>query len=97
MLSLLNSEKNQYTLHHKIPLKPVAILAMNDSVLVFSGSRFEADLAKGLLEEAGIACLLTSEHGAGFVLQAGSILERYYIYVNPRDKEEAEEALAVLN
>lgn len=70
---------------------------MNDPVLVFSGSRFEADLAKGLLEEAGIPHFLASEHGAGFVLQAGSILENYYIYVNPRDEAGAREALTVLS
>ncbi len=70
---------------------------MDDLVLVFNGSRFEADLAKGLLEDAAIPHFLTSEHGAGFVLRAGSILERYYLYVNPQDKDRAEEALAVLN
>ena len=70
---------------------------MDDLVLVFNGSRFEADLAKGLLEDASIPHILTSEHGAGFVLRAGSILERYYIYVNPEDKKRAEDTLAVLN
>ena len=70
---------------------------MDDFVLVFNGSRFEADLAKGLLEDASIPYFLTSEHGAGFVLRAGSILERYYIYVIPEDKERAEDTLAVLN
>lgn len=69
---------------------------MSDLVIVFNGSRFEADLAKGLLEGAGIPHVLTSEHGAGFVLRVGSILEQYYIYVNQEDQELAEEALAVL-
>lgn len=69
---------------------------MDDSVLVFRGSRFEANLAKGLLEGADIPFLMTSEHGAGFVLRAGDILEQYYIFVNPRDRDQAEELLAVL-
>ena len=69
---------------------------MDNSVLIFSGSRFQADLAKELLEGENIPFLLTSEHGAGFVLRAGDILEQYYIFVNPANQKRAEELLAVL-
>jgi hypothetical protein len=69
---------------------------MDDQVLIFSGSRFEADLAKGLLESNDISYFLTSEHGAGFVIRAGDILEQYFIYVNTGDQDRAEEILAIL-
>ncbi|MDD4324332.1 MAG: DUF2007 domain-containing protein [Eubacteriales bacterium] len=69
---------------------------IDDAVLVFSGKHFEADLAKGLLESNQIPYVMRSEHGAGFVLRAGDILEQYYIFVNTEDRQRAEEILTVL-
>lgn len=69
---------------------------MDDSVLVFSGPYIEAELAKGLLENSQIPFLLRSQHGAGFVLRAGNVLEEYYIYVRREDQQQAEDVLSVL-
>ncbi|HHU07185.1 MAG TPA: DUF2007 domain-containing protein [Clostridiaceae bacterium] len=69
---------------------------MENLVLVFSGGRIEADLAKGMLESNNIPYWLKSEHGAGFAIRAGDILEQYFIYVNPQDKLRAEDILAIM-
>lgn len=69
---------------------------MDNLALVFCGGRIDADLAKGMLENNHIPFWLKSEHGVGFAIRAGDILEHYYIYVNPQDKERAEEILAIL-
>ncbi|HHV42156.1 MAG TPA: DUF2007 domain-containing protein [Clostridiaceae bacterium] len=69
---------------------------MEDTVLVFTGAYIDVELAKGLLENNNIPFLLKSQHGSGFVIRAGYVLEKYYLYVHRKDKDKAEEILAVL-
>ncbi|MGI6440813.1 MAG: hypothetical protein ACOX00_02585 [Peptoniphilaceae bacterium] len=56
---------------------------MDDKVLVYKGSQMHAEMARGILEDNGIPSLLTSQHGAGFVIRAGGLLEDYFLYVRP--------------
>ncbi|MDO5755468.1 MAG: DUF2007 domain-containing protein [Tissierellia bacterium] len=58
-------------------------------VLIFQGRQAPAMMAKEALEEAKIPYWLRSDHGEGFILRAGALLEDYYIYVRKEDEEKA--------
>lgn len=60
-------------------------------VMVFKGSRVPVEMAKNMLENNKIPSLMRSKHGAGFVMKTGSVLEEYYLFVNPEDQEKAQE------
>ena len=62
---------------------------MTDLVQVYSGTKMEAELVHGLLEAEGINTLLQSQHGLGFVIRAGGMIESYYIFVDEKDAERA--------
>lgn len=64
---------------------------MNDLITVYSGTQIEAELVRHLLEAEGINTLLQSQHGLGFVIRAGNMLESYYISVSEKDVERAQE------
>lgn len=70
---------------------------MDDKVIVYKGSQIHAEMAREILEQNGIPCLLTSEHGAGFVMRAGGILEEYYLYVRPDHAERALDLVAIVD
>ncbi|MDO5650223.1 MAG: DUF2007 domain-containing protein [Gallicola sp.] len=58
-------------------------------VLVKKSNKIDIELAKGLLENNHIPCLVKTEHGEGFVLRAGGMLEEYFLYVKPEDAKTA--------
>lgn len=62
-----------------------------DMVMAFKGSKVSAEMAKNMLENNKIPCLMRSKHGVGFVMKTGSALEEYYLFVNPEDQEKAQE------
>jgi hypothetical protein len=70
---------------------------MDEMVLVFKGYRVPVEMAKGILENNKIPCLMKSKHGAGFIMKTGGILEEYFLYVNPEDEEKAKELCMYLN
>ncbi len=57
--------------------------------LIMRGSFIDVSMVKELLEEKGIPCLMRSDHGAGFVIQTGGLLEDYYLYVAQGDEHKA--------
>ncbi|NLK57678.1 MAG: hypothetical protein GX291_00215 [Tissierellia bacterium] len=69
---------------------------MDEKVLVYRGSQIHAEMAREILEQNEIPSLLTSEHGAGFVMRAGGLLEDYFLYVRPDQAEKAIELVAVV-
>lgn len=69
---------------------------MDEKVLVDRGSQIHAEMAREILEQNEIPSLLTSEHGAGFVMRAGGLLEDYFLYVRPDQAEKAIELVAVV-
>jgi len=62
-----------------------------DMVMVFKGSRVSVEMAKNMLKNNKVPCLMRSKHGVGFVMKTGSALEEYYLFVNPEDQEKAQE------
>ena len=56
---------------------------------ILRGDYVDISLAKNLLEKNGIACLMKSEHGAGFVIQTGGAFEQYDLFVSSEDRERA--------
>lgn len=62
-----------------------------DMVMVLKGSRLPIEMAKEVLGNNNIPCMMQSQHGAGFVMKTGGLFEEYYLYVNPEDLEKAQE------
>lgn len=61
-----------------------------DVICIFEGSFIEVSIAKDILDDEGIACFMQSEHGEAFLLKTGgTAFERYQLYVNPEQAEEA--------
>ncbi|MDI9490972.1 MAG: hypothetical protein GX145_05630 [Clostridiaceae bacterium] len=63
-------------------------------VLVAEGKYFDISLKENLLKNNEIPCLIQSEYGSGFVMQAGNLLENYKLYVA---KENLNRALELLD
>lgn len=62
-------------------------------VLVTEGKSFDISLKENLLKNNGIPCLIQSEYGSGFVMQAGNLLENYKLYVAEENLNRARELL----
>ena len=71
---------------------------MNDSISLRSFQiRENAEIARGLLEEAGIDALLTSDDAGGAFPSIFLSGQGFMLFVAPDDEERAREVLAVLD
>ncbi len=64
-----------------------------EQIMVFRGPFIDVSMAKEVLENNGIPCLMRSEHGERFILRTGGLLEDYFLYVSREEEEKARELL----
>lgn len=62
-----------------------------EEVMVFTGSRVETELMRGLFEENNIPYVLKTDHGWGFIIRAGGMFENFHLFVRPEDEAKAKE------